>query len=97
MHLGELSSSHFRVSIYAMGNKWWLILVLAGYLLLLAVFIITGIRDVRENRKHMRRLRRNKTFDFDKFCGEIPKDENLKDPYVLIDGRWVRKSSGPHE
>ena len=33
----------------------------------------------------------NRALDIDEFCADLPKDFHLKDPYVLVNGSWIRR------
>lgn len=80
-----------------MGSRWSLLILIVSYVILLVAFVVTGVADLREHRRHLSRLRRNKHFDFEKFCREIPAGDRLVDPYVLVNRRWIRKNSLPED
>ena len=79
----------FWCTIHDMKNQWYLMGVLSFYCIVFIVCLVTGLRDLRENKKHIKRRRR--PFDFDKFCADISRDDRVNDPYVLIHRRWVRQ------
>jgi hypothetical protein len=71
-----------------MKNEWLLIGILCFYGLVLVVCLVTAVRDLRENRKHAYRKNSDR-FDLDKFCADFSRDDRVRDPFVLINDRWV--------
>ncbi len=75
-----------------MKNQWGLLSVLVLYFIVFIVCLVTGILDLRENRKQAVRRRPKDAFDLEKFCADFSRDDRVSDPYVLIHRRWVRQS-----
>ncbi len=40
-----------------------------------------------------RRRGRQQRVDLEEFCGSLPQDAQIKDPYVLENGRWVCRNT----
>ena len=75
-----------------MKHEWLLIGILFFYCLVFVVCLVTGVRDLRENRRLAHR-KRSSRFDLDKFCADFSRDDRVQDPYVLIHNRWVDQGS----
>jgi|WetSurMetagenome_2_1015567.scaffolds.fasta_scaffold23672_2 hypothetical protein len=76
---------------FKMKNEWLLIGILCFYCLVFIVCFVTAFRDLRTNRKHACRGD-SKPFDLDRFCADFSRDDRVKDPFVLINDRWVDQS-----
>jgi hypothetical protein len=79
---------------FKMKNEWLLIGILCLYCLVFIVCLVTALRDLRTNRKQAYRGD-SKPFDLDKFCADFSRDDRVKDPYVLMNSRWIHQSSPP--
>jgi hypothetical protein len=75
-----------------MKNQWCLLSVLCFYMIVFIACLVTGFRDLRENRKQAVRRRPKDVFDLEKLCADFSRDDRVSDPYVLIHRRWVRQS-----
>ncbi len=45
-----------------MNSQWWLLILIALYVALLGIFLISGIRDLLAERRRLRWLREDKQF-----------------------------------
>jgi hypothetical protein len=80
-----------------MKSEWFLISALCFYIVVFIACLVSGIIDLRKKRKlTAKKLCRN-AFDIEKFCADIPHDDRIRDPYVLIGGRWIRQHDPPPE